>query len=59
MQEECHAKLTGAGGGGCVVAFPQGPICGFQGLINTLENGGFTVYQDVSIDEKGLLFEEK
>ena len=22
MPEECHAKLTGAGGGGCVLVFP-------------------------------------
>jgi mevalonate kinase len=26
MEEEAHAKITGAGGGGCVLVFPKNPL---------------------------------
>ena len=56
MEEEAHAKLTGAGGGGCVLVFPKNPISECSKLFGQLEAQGFTVHKDVQIETEGLIF---
>ena len=56
MEEEAHAKLTGAGGGGCVLVFPKNPISECSKLFGQLEAQGFTVHKDLQIETKGLIY---
>jgi mevalonate kinase len=44
MELEIHAKLTGAGGGGCVICFPKEPDFDGRELFKEFESKGFTVY---------------
>lgn len=44
MEFEVHGKLTGAGGGGCVIGFPKDPKeLDYALLTETLTQKGYTV----------------
>ena len=49
MEREIHAKLTGAGGGGCVICFPKDPDFDIwkQELFEQFTSKGYTVYSDI------------
>ena len=58
MQREVHGKLTGAGGGGCVIGFPKDPkSLDYAALTNELTAKGFTVLEDISLSEQGFVCE--
>ena len=56
MEREIHAKLTGAGGGGCVICFPKDPD--FDSwkteFFIEFEKKGYTVYSDIKTASKGV-----
>ena len=54
MEHEVHGKLTGAGGGGCVIGFPKDPkALDLAALTQELTEKGFTVLQDIKKSELG------
>ena len=61
MEAEIHAKLTGAGGGGCVICFPKDPHFNDSELRHELfksfESKGYTVYSNVKQSDSGLKYE--
>jgi mevalonate kinase len=46
MQNEVHSKITGAGGGGCVLCLSKEKEID-QNLVYTLETKGYTVYKAI------------
>jgi len=59
MEHEVHGKLTGAGGGGCVIGFPKDPKALLVGgkdcrFFKLLESKGYTVYSDIQVEETGF-----
>jgi mevalonate kinase len=60
MEAEIHAKLTGAGGGGCVICFPKDPD--FEGselrhqLFEQFRAQGFQVWDKVKASASGLTY---
>lgn len=60
MQMEIHAKLTGAGGGGCVICFPKDPDFETNGkheLFELFQSKGYTVYDNIAESKQGLVYE--
>ena len=62
MISEVHGKLTGAGGGGCVIGFPKDPKELFQesgdstgdcSFYRELESKGYTVIKDIAKSKEG------
>lgn len=54
MLREVHGKLTGAGGGGCVIGFPKDPKeLDLQALKRDLEEKGYTVLEDLQKSDTG------
>ena len=63
MLHEVHGKLTGAGGGGCVIGFPKDPKELFKesnqtetedcALYRELESKGFTVLKNIAKSKEG------
>ena len=63
MENEVHGKLTGAGGGGCVIGFPKDPKDLFSScnqdmngdcpFYRQLESKGFTVLKGVEKSKEG------
>ena len=54
MQYEMHGKLTGAGGGGCVIGFPKDPkSIDYAAMTHELTQKGFTVLQGIEKSEEG------
>ena len=54
MLREVHGKLTGAGGGGCVIGFPKDPKeLDLQALKRDLEQKGFTVLDGLQKSDSG------
>ena len=48
MQYEMHGKLTGAGGGGCVIGFPKDPkSLDYPSMTYELTQKGFTVLEGI------------
>ena len=48
MQHEVHGKLTGAGGGGCVIGFPKDPkSLDYAALTQELTEKGYTVLEGI------------
>lgn len=59
MEAEIHAKLTGAGGGGCVLCLPKDPEFATNSkkdFFELLTQKGYTVYDDIKVSEKGLKY---
>ena len=52
-----HAKLTGAGGGGCVICFPKEPDFDGTKMFADFEKKGYKVYQDIQESKEGLIYE--
>ena len=54
MLREVHGKLTGAGGGGCVIGFPKDPrSADLEGLRTDLTAKGYTVLDNISVGHSG------
>lgn len=54
MQYEVHGKLTGAGGGGCVIGFPKDPkALDYAALTAELSEKGFTLLGGIEKSEVG------
>jgi mevalonate kinase len=55
MEAEIHAKLTGAGGGGCVLCLPKDPDFKTykQDLFKVFQEKGYTVYE-VKQEQEGV-----
>ena len=55
MEHEIHGKLTGAGGGGCVIGFPKDPkaldLATFERDLTKL---GFTVLKGIQKSSEGF-----
>ena len=49
MENEVHAKLTGAGGGGCVLCLPKDPDSDRAELFKLFESKGYTVFDKVQV----------
>jgi len=52
MQTDVYSKITGAGGGGCVLCLPRDPQFLYKeedhkSLFDDLKSKGFTVYTDI------------
>ena len=58
MESEIHAKLTGAGGGGCVICFPKDPDFADHkaDLFKVLESKGYQVFDGIKVSEEGLTY---
>jgi mevalonate kinase len=56
MENEIHAKLTGAGGGGCVVCFPKDPSVDKTDLFKYFESKGYTVFDEIRANDEGLTY---
>lgn len=60
MTHEMHGKITGAGGGGCVIGFAKDPKTLFEGnvrecaLVRELEAKGYTIYYGVKTSQTGF-----
>ena len=58
MQYEVHGKLTGAGGGGCVIGFPKDPkSLDLAALTQELTAKGFTVMEGIERSPQGYVCE--
>lgn len=53
MQNEVHSKITGAGGGGCVLCLSKEKEID-QNFVNKLETKGYTVYKAIKMSKSGL-----
>ena len=54
MEHEIHGKLTGAGGGGCVIGFPKDPrSVDFAAFKQQIEAQGFTILEGVEKSDLG------
>ena len=58
MQSDVHGKLTGAGGGGCVIGFPKDvkelyDADGKSQMVVDLEQRGYTVMADIKKSKSG------
>ena len=56
MENEIHAKLTGAGGGGCVLCLPKDPDQDRTSLFKQFESKGYTVYDNIEVSQSGLTY---
>ena len=58
MEAEIHAKLTGAGGGGCVICFPKAPDFAESKaeLFKVFEDKGYRVFDGIKVSETGLIY---
>lgn len=56
MENEIHAKITGAGGGGCVVCFPKDPEFDSGTLFKQFTSKGYTVFDKVEVSKDGLTY---
>ena len=60
MQVEVHAKLTGAGDGGCVICFPKDPEFyksqAKDFLFQIFKQRGYTVYDNIHESKDGLKY---
>ena len=55
MLHEVHGKLTGAGGGGCVIGFPKDIKALDMGALKAqLAEKGYTLLEDVRKGEEGF-----
>ena len=53
-----HTKLTGAGGGGCVIGFkPRDSQNDIAGVTKKLEEAGFSVVQGIQNSQDGMRYE--
>ena len=62
MQYEVHGKLTGAGGGGCVIGFPKDPkALDVAAMTSELASKGYTVLEEIEKSDEGFVctFAEK
>ena len=60
MQYEVHGKITGSGGGGCVIGFPKDPKeLDYAALYRDLTEKGYTVLQDIQKDKQGFTCETR
>lgn len=61
MELEIHAKLTGAGGGGCVICFPKDPDFAESEvkheLFKTFRERGYRVFDGVKTSQEGVTYE--
>ena len=63
MSYEVHGKITGAGGGGCVIGFAKDPKSLFEGdketcsLVKELESKGYTVIHGIKTGWEGFKIE--
>jgi mevalonate kinase len=62
MESDVYSKITGAGGGGCVLCIPRYPRFIERSealdLWKSLEAEGFTVYADIKMSSRGLMLKQ-
>lgn len=51
-----RAKLTGAGGGGCVLGFYDTGNIDLDKLSKELNDKGYSLYQNMDVSEEGFTF---
>ena len=60
MEAEIHAKLTGAGKGGCVICFPKDPDFSDSfmrvELFKAFETKGYQIYDKIKQSSEGLKY---